>query len=346
MASELKRREIAARIMEAFAGRTGLTGAAPPRRYLWTDAFAVLNYLRLGQNSLAQELVDQVHQTLGRHRPDDRRRGWLSGLSPEQGQKHPTRAGLRIGKELPERPADEPFQERLEMQRDGQYFHYLTKWARALIQVGHEPWACELMRAAHAGFLAPAKGRMYWKMSIDLSRPLVPSMGHHDPLDGWVTCLQLGAELESQAKDFRAIAQSQDWTTPDALGIGGLLMDAYVVSRLPTQQELLSRLFQAIKSSLGEFHRRGSLRSNPELRLGFRELGLATGLRVMDMEPELQEEILSYWLKPSPRLANWTEHLDINEVMLATALLGLPAVKVPPAPSQTAPAGSSKTSVG
>ena len=34
---------------------------------------------------------------------------------------------------------------------------------------------------------------MYWKMSIDLSRPLVNSMGHHDPLDALVTYMELRA---------------------------------------------------------------------------------------------------------------------------------------------------------
>src|SRR2546423_9972407 len=38
----------AARLVAEFGGRTGLTPAAPhPRRYLWTDAFAVLNFLEL-----------------------------------------------------------------------------------------------------------------------------------------------------------------------------------------------------------------------------------------------------------------------------------------------------------
>ena len=31
--------------MTRFAERTGLTGARLPRRYLWTDAFAVCNFL-------------------------------------------------------------------------------------------------------------------------------------------------------------------------------------------------------------------------------------------------------------------------------------------------------------
>jgi hypothetical protein len=68
---------------------------------------------------------------LGSHRPDDDRTGWLDGASAA----HPTRGGLRIGKHLPERGAGERLDERLEWDRDGQYFHYLTKWMHALDQV-------------------------------------------------------------------------------------------------------------------------------------------------------------------------------------------------------------------
>ena len=74
-------------LMQDFAERTGLSAASPPRRYLWTDAFAVCNYLGLARatrehhyTTLALRLVDQVHHTLGRHRDDDPRTGWLSGL--------------------------------------------------------------------------------------------------------------------------------------------------------------------------------------------------------------------------------------------------------------------------
>ena len=73
--------------MLRFAARTGLTTARPPRRYLWTDAFAVCNFLSLARvtgegryTELALRLVEQVHGVLGRHRPDDARRGWISGL--------------------------------------------------------------------------------------------------------------------------------------------------------------------------------------------------------------------------------------------------------------------------
>ncbi len=199
-------------IMLDFARLTGLAPAdAHPQRYLWTDAFAVCNYLELFARTndrayldLGSRLVDQVHHTLGRHRDDDPRSGWISGLDDGDGERHPTRGGLRIGKQLNERRQNEPSDERLEWDQDGQYYHYLTKWMHALnciAQVSGDPtylaWAMELAKTAHARFTyAPPAGgrrRMYWKMSIDLSRPLVSSMGQHDPLDGFVTYSELAA---------------------------------------------------------------------------------------------------------------------------------------------------------
>jgi hypothetical protein len=111
---------------------------------------------------------------------------------------HPTQRGLRIGKRLNERKPGVPYDDRLEWDRDGQYFHYLTKWMHALNRMSrvtreqkYNQWAIELAQAAHDGFtyvpLSGGRPRMYWKMSTDLSRPLVPSMGQHDPLDGFIT---------------------------------------------------------------------------------------------------------------------------------------------------------------
>ena len=70
-------------IMDQFARKTGLsTSAQSPERYLWTDAFAVCNFLELyrrtGQEKYrrqALDLVEQVHQVLGKHREDDPRSG-------------------------------------------------------------------------------------------------------------------------------------------------------------------------------------------------------------------------------------------------------------------------------
>jgi hypothetical protein len=80
-------------IMTEFSDSTGLsTLEKPPRRYLWTDAFAVCNFLELYQRTgdeswqnLALRLLDQVHYILGRHREDDLRTGWISGHTEEQG---------------------------------------------------------------------------------------------------------------------------------------------------------------------------------------------------------------------------------------------------------------------
>ena len=86
-------------IMTEFADLTGLSSADKiPRRYLWTDAFAVCNFLELyrqmsneSYKHLALRLVDQVHNTLGRHREDDPRTSWISGLDEQDGKIHPTK---------------------------------------------------------------------------------------------------------------------------------------------------------------------------------------------------------------------------------------------------------------
>ena len=368
-------------LMLGFAQRTGLDSNRPPQRYLWTDAFAVCNFLSLARatgeqryTELALRLVDQVHHTLGRHRDDDPRRGWISGLSEAEGEAHPTRGGLRIGKRLPERGANAPFDERLEWERDGQYFHYLTKWMHALDQVSRSrgdprfnAWARELAQRAHDAFTyTPAAGRpprMYWKMSIDLTRALVSSMGQHDPLDGYITALQLrataaglpppaaGPGLDDTTRQYAAMIDGGAWASADPLGIGGLLVDAYRVAQLIDQgrisdERLLERLLTAALAGLRYYARSGELRTPAEYRLAFRELGLAIGLQAVQRmqqtsaqsnaasRPEVRaqlealmryvslgEEIEVFWRDPAHRsTSTWSEHRDINEVMLATRL--------------------------
>jgi len=217
--NEKTRLENAIALMSAFARETGLLDDdTPPRRYLWTDAFAVCNFFELarrtGENryrKLALKLIGQVHDVLGRFHPDSGKRGWISGLDDEEAARHPTLGGLRIGKKLNERGPDEAYDEALEWDRDGQYFHYLTKWMHALhvahAQTGNADfhrWAVELARVAVAAFsYRPVSGqppRMFWKMRVDLSAPLVPSMGQHDPLDGLLTCLALEQTTRALAR--------------------------------------------------------------------------------------------------------------------------------------------------
>jgi hypothetical protein len=362
--------EQAAALMTAFAERTGLSSAQPARRYLWTDAFAVCNFVALARatgqtqfTELAMRLIDQVHHTLGRFRDDDKRTGWISGLSEREGELHPTRGGLRIGKKLPERSLGQPFDPRLEWDRDGQYFHYLTKWMHALDQVARwtkKPsfnlWARELAEASQTGFVKQASGshrlHMAWKMSTDLSRPLVGSMGHHDPLDGFITCVELkttasslpssplGPMLNSAASDFAGLLEGSDFATADPLGIGGLLMDAYWIEQLAKSSafafgDLLHTLLNAALVGLAVYVHEGDLREPAARRLAFRELGLAIGLaafeRMRESLPaldgltryaELGPAIRSFWSDPEHRQEpSWLEHRDINDVMLATSFL-------------------------
>jgi len=363
---EADRVEQAAALMEAFAVRSGVDSDRSGDRYLWTDAFALCNCIALARASGERRwlerglhLVERVHSQLGRHRPDDLRRGWLSGLGDREGEFHPTRGGLRIGKRLPERRAGEPFDERLEWDRDGQYFHYLTKWMHALDQLARataEPrfnlWARELAEAAHAAFCYRPRGgaapRMVWKLSVDLSRPLVASMGQHDPLDGFVTCAQLeataaqlgsaasGPSLQRARADFAAMLEAGELITADPLGLGGLLSDAYrwaqlLASGAIERTDLFERVLAAARQGLAQYVRLGEAREPASRRLGFRELGLAIGLasaqrhpRLAAFEPygQLRSELESFWLDPANRRAStWTEHRDINEVMLATSLV-------------------------
>jgi len=54
----------------------------------------------------------------------------------------PTRGGLRIGKDLPERGPRAPFDERLEWDRDGQYFPWGQNTHAAMrisARTGHRP---------------------------------------------------------------------------------------------------------------------------------------------------------------------------------------------------------------
>jgi hypothetical protein len=387
----------AADLMAGFLQRTSRTG----QRYLWTDAFAVCNLLGLARltgqpehTRAALQLVADVHGALGRQRPGRPDSPWLGHRDDAAAAAHPTAAGLRIGKPLDQRQPGEPSDPQREWDQDGQYFHYLTRWMHALDQASratgqahYARWGIELADVAHRAFTyaAPEGGkRMYWKMSIDLSRPLVPSMGQHDPLDGLVMALELeatrrtlaatgeqalGPSLIPAAADFATMLGPRGLTTADALGLGGLMADAARLHRLvqtdalpddhtlrPLATQLLDWLLVAAAGGLRRYLNEPDHRGPPEQRLGFRELGLAIGLSAVEQlqaqahrgrfqgqeaarvalqtltgEVGTRETIASFWLAPAhQRARSWQEHLDINEVMLATALapdgfLGVPA---------------------
>jgi hypothetical protein len=193
-------------------------------------------------------------------------------------------------------------------------------------------------------------------MSIDLSRPLVSSMGQHDPLDGLITYLELqrGTNVEVDVRDDLAVAiadltetcRQARWATEDPLGIGGLLDDATRLARLifeynVPRHELLHQLLAEAALSLQVLGRASLLRLPAAQRLPFRELGLSIGVHGLrtisrwvanDRELTavtnellrylpLAEQIEAFWSDAAHQLGGtWTDHRDINTVMLATSL--------------------------
>lgn len=358
-------------LIEDYLNRTGITGPVTrrDRRYLWTDAFAVQACFGLARileapvyRKHALALIEAVHAHLGRHRTDDRegREGWISGLPEKEGLDHPTLGGLRIGKSLPERPPGQPGDERIEWEQDGQYFHYLTRWMQALLRAWYETeedkfaiWAAELAEASAAFVIdSGVRMRMYWKMSIDLSRPLIASMGAHDPLDGLICVDEIRREAPDRnqklwplQEKLAALCEGKGWATPDSLGTGGLLLNLSHLSLLVAKgepvpsplrpEDLLLDSLQSLEV-FQQDHRSGA---PPKQRLAFRECGLSLGLRVFDncvraglldrFQPErlesneaLAEAIETFWSKPENReVSTWTEHEDINTVMLAASLV-------------------------
>ena len=360
----------ARQILDDFADRTGIPGEGgnTQKRYLWTDAFAVQAFFGLSHiypesnyRELALRLIKEVHKYLGRYRPDDDREGWISGLSEKKGQQHPTIGGLRIGKQLPERKDDEDFNHRLEWERDGQYFHYLTRWGNALLQAAKETgeeryasWAAELCEAG-AKFVDKTNGiiNMYWKMNTDLSEALVESMGAHDPMEGYI-CTQSArmhapeksAGLAGIAKDFEVLCAGMKWDTSDALGIGGLLLNTARAAEMTLHGQALPdslRPDKLFKESLKSLNIYAATIHDPQAdaqrRLAFRECGLSLGINVLGGLKEkyrrldlpldevdnflpMAREIEQFWLHAENRLASsWSDHPDINAVTLGCSII-------------------------
>ncbi|MCX5743086.1 MAG: hypothetical protein NT062_11400 [Proteobacteria bacterium] len=176
-------------------------------------------------------------------------------------------------------------------------------------------------------------------MSVDLTRPQVASMGHHDPVDGYLTCLQLeatarrldlpGIDLAAAVADYRGMIDVASLATGDPLGIGGLLVDAHRLTQLDRDPELRDALLAGARHGLERYVVQPDLRSSAEHRLAFRELGLAIGLAATDaMEASgftryarLRTAIVAFWREPKHRGARtYRGHEDLNDVMLATAL--------------------------
>jgi hypothetical protein len=162
-----------------------------------------------------------------------------------------------------------------------------------------------------------------------------------------------GIDLRAEISDMANICKGKSWVTDDPLGIGGLLFDAcrlaqLIVSGNLEQTGLLETLLESSLIGLDSFVKENPLKLRAGYRLAFRELGLSIGLRAVEKIQELieqksgplrkrnslhsllktlsryaglRETIETFWLEGTNREAgSWTEHRDINGVMLATSL--------------------------
>jgi hypothetical protein len=195
-------------------------------RYLWTDAFGVLNFLTLYRITssplylhLAKSLIQSVHSILGSTRDG---KSQLPGATDAE----PLKGGLRIGK-IDESGSD----------GDGMYHHYLTLWMFALNrlsvaskEMGWNELAIQLAKAIHRWFVITDTGgrkRMVWKISTDMKRVLVSSEGHLDAATGFVVFKLLqegkGEEvLRDEVEEYRELMMREGKLTAstDALDLG------------------------------------------------------------------------------------------------------------------------------
>jgi hypothetical protein len=310
----------------------------------------VVNYLTLytvtKEDRYLQQgeaLVAAVHSTLGHQREANGGAAaeWLPGAS----EQHPTAAGLRIGKPHPEGRPD----------GDGQYFHYLTKWAFALAAMTQATgdtkyltWALELMQRVHPAFVysaGPGPKRMHWKMSVDLSHHAVASMGNLDPYDGLVTysLLKTLAErdgiggsnvLQSEIADMQAIVQAKykSYHSDDPLDLGEALwlshwqLGSSSSSSSSSGAPWDAHVAQVSLRSLDRLWAEGYFEAPFKYRLAFREFGTSIGLQAL-MSVRLDMPGKQLWQQRIEGIhATWggkdltTRDNDITPVMYATSL--------------------------
>jgi hypothetical protein len=293
-------------------------------RYLWTDAYGVCNYITLYCETKdpmhldqADALIKDVHDTLGKNRSLTRRLG-------DSTDQHPLRGGLRIGKVDEEGTRD----------GDGQYYHYLIKWMYALNRMSlvrkdskYNDWAIELVKATHDAFITgkeTLRPRMFWKMSIDLTRPHVYSEGNLDPFNGYVIYRILAESssdpviLQDEIATLKKIVDSKykNYSCDDTLGIGSALLLTHYYLNEPWSEHLTTESIDSLESKWDS----GYFTSPINRRLAFREFGATMGIQVNPRVP-------AYWEQRAKELHDlWEKNLytrdkDITPVMYCASLI-------------------------
>lgn len=303
-------------------------------RYLWTDAFGVVNFLTLsreapsqtdreGYQTLAVRLAETVHDVLGRTRDGSAR---LPGATDRE----PLAGGLRIGK------VDEGGPD-----GDGMYHHYATLWMFALdrlgLATGEKGWvelAVQLGRASSRSFVKRVEGgrlKMVWKVGTDGRTVLVPGEGHLDAATGFVVyrLVQRTAErmgvgekvLEGEVEEYRTLMSREGKlnASRDTLDLGMGLWMCHFFKTEEWARRLGEESIRKVPLLL-----KVTMSRSAESRLAFREFGTCLGVRCWDEENEQAEravkEVLAFWEKHMETSTD-EDLRPISFVMHAAALI-------------------------
>lgn len=297
-------------------------------RYLWTDAFGVINFLTMHQEYvkaaggpagndmylvLARRLIETVHDVLGRTRDGKSR---LPGATEE----NPMGGGLRIGK-MEERGTD----------ADGQYHHYLTVWMFALNRMSlasgdpsYNRQAVALAKAIHPRFFLnreSSRPRMVWKMAMDLSTPLVASEGNLDPIDGYVIFRLLqasamqsndGPVLAEEIKDYERVMErkGEHFVSSDPLDLGMTLWTIHWFSEKEDWAGRLARRCYEQMYDLFEINR--YLERNIKFRLAFREFGTCLGVQCQSEQATEKESAVNLKVYADSIITAWDPYMELS----------------------------------
>eukprot|EP00397_Hematodinium_sp_SG-2012_P039452 GEMP01043075.1.p1 GENE.GEMP01043075.1~~GEMP01043075.1.p1 ORF type:complete len:345 (+),score=93.06 GEMP01043075.1:180-1214(+) len=303
------------------ATEAGPSADGKQRRYLWTDAFGVLNFITLAERTTtfrdkylgcADKLVAAVHRCLGRPRSEQ-----FPMLPNQRGEFK----GLRIGK----------LRARLEtdygMEYDGMYWHYLDKWIFALARLarvkGELPTAAiALIKDVHPHFCARNSINtpvgMYWKMNCDLS-PIVGAdrvSPTNDALTAYVMYSSVvhSSELEHECRELKQIVSNyrlRETSDPLGYGLNWWEMQWLAGGASNKSRAVMSRMVHDI---LNPRHDAGDL--------AFRLYGAIIGAKLSKDSQVISvaDAALDAVMEVEKRRPLGGPHSCINKVMFATAL--------------------------
>jgi len=244
------------------------------KRYLWTDAFGVVNLLNLSKElddpsyfSLAEQVIEDVYKVLGRDK------------------------GIRIG-EQPD--------------RDGQYYHYLTKWLYALHVMGkfkpkYQEMAVNLVKEIHPHFMVPGHG-VFWKMKEDLSAPYPGyGFGALDIYEGYTMYKLIDEKaLSSEIAQLGLVINRsyQKFSCTQDLGLGDILWATHFLPEEDWAKFISEKAIKTLDKmwvDKGYFVR--DLIWEPDFVLAFGNFGVSLGLQSHHLWPDRVDKMNEFFEK-------------------------------------------------